>query len=117
MPRKEWLAKQTPEKKAEIALQNKLYLLTDRGKKSNTCCSWKSNGLIADNIDEIYERYINSTHCECCRNEYKSTMDRHMDHCHVSGKFRNVLCRHCNQLRGHIEKEGNYKLIQKLMTM
>ena len=103
MPRKEWLAKQTPEKKAEIALQNKLYLLTDRGKKSNTCCSWKSNGLIADNIDEIYERYINSTHCECCRNEYKSRMDRHMDHC---------TCQ-ANSEMSFVDTVINYEVISK----
>ena len=115
MPRKEYLAKCSPEKKAEIARKNKAYLQTPSGKKMNTCSSWKSQGLITDNIDEVYERYINSTHCECCGNEYKQYKDKHMDHNHKTGAFRNILCRRCNQLRGHIEND--YKLILKLQTM
>ena len=115
MPSKAWRDKQTPERKKRLSEAQRIYRKTDRGKMLGTINSWRGQGLISDNMELIYERYINSTHCECCRNEYKSTMDRHMDHCHVSGKFRNVLCRHCNQLRGHIEKD--YKLILKLQTM
>jgi hypothetical protein len=115
MPTKEYLAKCSPEKKAEIARKNKAYLKTPSGKKVNTCSSWKSQGLITDNIDEVYERYINSKNCECCGNEYKQYKDKHMDHNHKTGAFRNILCRRCNQLRGHIEND--YKLILKLQTM
>ena len=115
MPRKEYLAKCSPEQKAEIARKNKEYRKTKSGKKMQTCSSWKSLGLITDNIDEVYERYINSKNCECCRNEYKTNQDKHMDHNHETGAFRNILCRRCNQLRGHIEND--YKLILKLQTM
>ena len=114
MPRKEYLAKLTPEQRKELNRKNMIYQKTPKGKKVRSISSWKGQGLI-DDYDYVYEKYINSTHCECCGNEYKNAMDKHMDDCHHTGKFRNVLCRNCNQLRGHIDKD--YKLIMKLITM
>tara|TARA_R110000782_G_scaffold37623_3_gene88929 strand:- start:340 stop:690 length:351 start_codon:yes stop_codon:yes gene_type:complete len=115
MPRKEYLAKCTPEKKAKMAEEQRKYRKTTKGKKMMTQGSWRNQGLITDDIDAVYERYLNSTNCECCGNEYKKYKDKHMDHNHTTGAFRNILCRRCNQLRGHIEKD--YKLIMKLQTM
>ena len=115
MPRKEWLAKQTPEKKAELARKNKEYRKTPAGLKMNRVSTWKSNGIISDDWNATYERYINTKLCECCNNKFKSSMDKHLDHCHQTGKVRYVLCRNCNQLKGHIDKD--YKLIMKLLTM
>jgi len=57
---------------------------------------WKKMGLITDNFDEIYNRYIYSSQCERCEKPYKNSRDRHMDHCHITGEFRNILCRSCN---------------------
>jgi hypothetical protein len=114
MPRKGYLAKLTPLQKKEINRKNMEYQQTPKGKKVRTISSWKRIGLI-DDYDLVYERYFNSTNCECCGNEYLNSRDKHMDHCHNTGKFRNVLCRNCNQLRGHINKD--YKLIMKLITM
>ena len=78
--------------------------------KSICKASWRYMGLITtskEELDEIYDRYINSTHCEKCGNEYKSTNDRQMDHSHTIhdkyGWFRNVLCRSCNGKRGKIQ--------------
>jgi len=77
--------------------------------KSDTICNWVYNGLILTSKEEgneIYDRCINSTHCEKCGKEYKNTRDRHMDHSHdihdKYGYFRNVLCRSCNIKRGKI---------------
>ena len=47
-------------------------------------------------MDELYERYINSTECELCNKEYKNTTDRHLDHDHTTGLFRNIVCCSCN---------------------
>jgi hypothetical protein len=116
MPRKEYYAKMTPEQKAEINRKNMIYQKTPKGKKVHTISGWKRRGMICDDYDKVYERYFNSTNCECCGKEYNlNQMDKHMDHCHNTGKFRNILCRNCNQLRGHIDKD--YKLIMKLITM
>ncbi len=113
--RKAYLIKYRQDNKEKRAAYNKEFAKTPIGIKTHKLSSWKRIGLITDDIDPIYERYMNSTNCECCGNEYKNKRDKHMDHCHKTGKFRNILCRNCNQLRGHIDKD--YKLIMKLITM
>ena len=65
--------------------------------KAITKWNWKNRGLITDEFEEIYQQYIYSSNCELCGNEYKSRNDRQMEHCHETGKFRNICCRSCNQ--------------------
>ena len=83
---------------------------------------WRNRGLILtsnEESDEIYYRYITSTHCEKCGNEYKSNHDRNMDHSHdlhdKYGYFRNVLCRSCNNKRCkiHSDNTSGYTCIYK----
>tara|TARA_R110002074_G_scaffold136987_1_gene281881 strand:- start:63 stop:485 length:423 start_codon:yes stop_codon:yes gene_type:complete len=57
---------------------------------------WKSAGLVMDNFEEIWTRYINTDKCELCNKDFLKRSDRVMDHCHTTGKFRNVVCRACN---------------------
>lgn len=40
--------------------------------------------------------FMRTTHCEICRKEFLSNSKKHIDHCHVSGKVRGVLCDTCN---------------------
>lgn len=89
--------------------------------KTRTKYMWKQYGLITDNFDELYNRYINSSQCEKCKTPYKNRKDRHMDHCHLTGEFRNILCHKCNTMEQQIvfsntgnkniykEKNKNYK--------
>jgi len=69
---------------------------------------WLNSGLIAtdDEILAIYYIREFSTHCEKCGKEFKSKNDRHMDHCHETGKFRNILCNSCNIKRCTIYKNN-----------
>ena len=91
----------TKEEKNEY---NKWYNQTPKGKKTHKMSDWKRRGLIwttQEEIDEIYNRYLNSKYCEIfvCSKEYKNSKDKHMDHDHQNGKygpFRNVLCKSCN---------------------
>jgi len=85
--------------KEKIAQQKKEYEQTPQGKKTNMISSWKRRGLLwetKEEIDEIYERYLNSKRCELCDVEYTETIIKNMDHSHTTGKFRNVLCHRCN---------------------
>jgi len=115
MPRKGWRDKQTPEKLAEIAQQQRDYRNTPEGLKVQKIGSWKKQKMICDDWDAMYEKYTSCEMCECCGSQWKNSRDKHLDHCHKSGKVRNILCRRCNQLRGHIEKD--YQIVLKLMGM
>jgi len=85
--------------------------------KSKIRCIWKSYGLIMDNFEEIYNNYIYATHCQLCNKEFTNTRDRQMEHCHVTGQFRNIVCRSCNQLKADVKLQSNntsgYKGISK----
>jgi len=77
--------------------------------KTNTICQWKNKGLIAEyhEMEIIYTRYINAEFCEICNKEFLKTQDRHMEHCHKTGKFRNVCCQSCNRLKADLGLQKN----------
>ena len=84
---------------------DKEYKQTDAGKKTNTISKWRQTGLIHDNYEELYNKYINTWECENCGIELVTGNTapnfRCMDHCHKTGKFRNILCHSCNIQRGY----------------
>lgn len=82
--------------KEKLKEQRKEYRQTPIGKKSHTINSWKRIGVIHNNFDLLYETYINKNNCDVCNNQFKSSRDRHLDHCHETGLFRQILCCSCN---------------------
>jgi len=88
--------------------------------KSKTKSNWKTySGLIFNDneFEAIYERYITSSKCELCSKTFLTTSDRHMEHDHTTGKFRNVVCTKCNQLKSDrkisINNKSGYTGIRK----
>ena len=74
---------------------NKAYRQTPQGKKSIRMGHWKRIGV--NNVNnEMYDRYINTHCCDVCNKEFKNSLDRHLDHNHDTGDFRQILCRACN---------------------
>ena len=73
----------------------KEYQQSENGKKYRTINQWKKRGLIGD-YDAIYDKYINSTHCELCNQPYTESNWRCMDHCHTTHQFRHICCNSCN---------------------
>ena len=70
--------------------------------KRMTKDKWRRRGLIWENeaeINALYEHYIYATQCELCQKIFPNTRDRQMEHCHNTGKFRNIVCRRCNALK------------------
>jgi hypothetical protein len=82
--------------KEKLAVKAKIYYQTPIGIKSGIFNAWKRSGLIHDNFDTLYESYLQSTHCDVCKCEFKDTFDRCMDHDHNTNLFRQFLCRRCN---------------------
>ena len=102
---KEWREKNKEKIKEKRKEYNKEYVKTPNGKKKITICSWKEIGLISEDYDSLYQKYIESKNCEECGCEYGKYKDgsgkwRCMDHCHITGVFRNFLCNRCNIRRG-----------------
>ncbi len=74
----------------------KAYNQTPYGKKIHTITNWKQYGVICDDYDTLYESYLQATHCAFCKNEFKNSRDRCLDHDHETGLFRAFLCNSCN---------------------
>lgn len=79
------------------------YRQTPEGKKKTCIYRWKSRGLVGD-YDMIYDRYLNTTNCDECN---CILTKKCMDHSHITGEFRNVLCNRCNTIRGYNDRNKN----------
>ena len=89
---------------------NKEYRQTETFKKSTTIGKWKRRGLIHEDYNALYEKYINTTCCDVCNKEFKNRRDRCLDHDHITGEFRQILCRACNTMDSWKNKIQNNNL-------
>jgi len=79
------------------------YSKTEAGIKCHKKATWKRSGLNMENFEEIYKRYCETTNCDNCNillTTNKKGAFKCMDHSHVTGEFRNILCVGCNVRRG-----------------
>ena len=102
---KEAIAKKHKEYYEENKEKIAEYRQTLACKKTKRISKWKFKGLICEDIDALYEKFLNTKKCENCEVEltvdrYNTTTTRAMDHDHTTGLFRNVLCHPCNVKRG-----------------
>ena len=78
---------------------------TPQGIKSLRIANWKFRGLQCDYIDDLYEHYLLSDQCENCMciltegSKINTSNTKCMDHSHITGEFRNILCQSCNVRR------------------
>ena len=90
--------------KEDRAAYDKVYNKTPKGKKSKRKSAWKRQGIIIDDVDKFYERFLSTTHCEICKKEL--TVDKNnthstkcVDHNHnITDKenVRYICCNACN---------------------
>ncbi len=43
--------------------------------------------------------------CAICGNQFKNSRDMHVDHCHKTGKIRQLLCHNCNRGIGFLQDD------------
>jgi hypothetical protein len=100
---KEKLKEIRDKKKDEKKAYDKLYRKTDDGKKIRRISNWRLRGLICDDVDAIYNIYINTENCEECDIELVEGMfganKKCLDHDHLTGFYRNTICQTCNLKR------------------
>jgi len=63
-------------------------------KRHNEYLKEKRYGISQDQFDKMLVNQNNM--CKICGNEFKSTKDAHIDHCHNSDMVRGILCNGCN---------------------
>ena len=84
--------------KEQLKINTQKYQQSDKGKKQSRISNWKKRGVIGD-YEIMYERYLNNEKCENCNCEYTEKNWKCLDHCHITGDFRNILCNTCNSRR------------------
>jgi len=95
--------------KEKVLEYYKEYKQTENGKRNNKISTWKYSGLIVDDYDTIYDRWLNSVKCEMCDKEYKMTkkgyLDKCLEHNHTTGEFRSICCISCNGKMRYLDEE------------
>ncbi len=85
---------------------HKEYNQTEKGHRVNTISNWKYRGIIFHDYDLLYEIYLQTTHCDKCKDllstdKKKNRKTKCLDHNHFitdSYNIRNVLCHACNNI-------------------
>ncbi len=79
--------------------------LTDEGKhklhRRRLRDNWKKGGFkhTKEEFEIILDKFFECSHCESCGVKFDDKIKKNCDHCHLSGSFRNIICRNCNCYR------------------
>ena len=101
---KDWVEK-NPEKRKAVA--RKYAKSNPKTLRNNALKS--QYGITLEEFDN--KRSAQQHKCAICKNEFKSTRDAHLDHCHTTGKIRDILCGSCNKGLGFFKDS-----IQTILT-
>ena len=82
----------------------------DTKKKRDKISCWKHRGVIYDEFDELYYVYLRTINCSHCGKEFKNSRDRHLDHGHETGLFREIVCCKCNANDSYINYSDGYDI-------
>jgi len=109
----EWLKKNKEQSKEIVSEKNMKY--DNQRLKLKTINGWLNHDIKSANWDYVYDRFINTFNCEVCNIEFiigsRGNDRRCLDHHHLSGEIRNVLCNKCNCQRIKIDRLHTYVLL------
>jgi len=77
----------------------------EKATKRSRIDNWKKSGIICDDWDELYISYMAHERCMDCGCEFGDYGDgtgtfKCLDHNHLTGEIRGILCSLCNIRRG-----------------
>lgn len=78
----------------------------------NLCAKMKRYGLTIPQYEQMLK--AQDTKCKVCLEPFTSTKSTHVDHNHVTGKVRAILCGGCNTALGHL-RESDF-ILQRMLA-
>lgn len=81
--------------KDKIRQREKQYYKSDNGNRRKLTNRWKQRGIKGD-LDELYDIREKAIICWACFKPFGEGEKKCLDHDHVTGEFRAVLCYACN---------------------
>ena len=87
------------------------YVKTDANKKSKRICKWKSAGVKHPNFNELHDIWKAATNCADCNvilveSGVNGANRKCLDHDHITGLFRGIVCHACNGRRYQVDKKS-----------
>jgi hypothetical protein len=81
---------------------------TGCSRKNERIYSWKKKGIIANDWNTIYDRYVNTDKCDFCE-KFIDGITKHLEHNHYitnDENIRGIVCPKCNTIK---RIEDNFK--------
>lgn len=77
--------------------------------KIDTLSNWRRKRKLRGDLEEVWNVCFNTKQCYNCNRELihnsSGSAKVCMDHNHITGYFRHVLCNKCNTQRGYIDRK------------